>query len=392
MRGGRKPGLVPQPLVARLRRRHDVVSESVVEAIVRANPRLGELTGSFTRRLDEVAQHAISRALDLWPVGQLAPEDELAVYADQAADAARRGLSLDEVITSHEIGGSVMLADYWAQAEIGDQRELAELTAWHAREVPRALDRVRTAFVTTAMAEGFGGQSRRAYARALVTGTVTAGLAAAVGHELEWGYAVFAIAGDDAEGMRRLRTALPDQGLLDEDPPNAPVVLMACDRASAEDTVREFCAKLSLDGQAIVLSHADDAALVPEAASTVRRMIRLAAATVATGVLRPEMLLLDAVVAEHGELRAELRRIIRPVAERPELLDTLTTLYKADLDRGRSASLLGIHRRTLAYRLERVSELTGLHPLSSNGIKLLQVAITAVRLDAAHGTVINVLK
>ncbi|WP_439660227.1 PucR family transcriptional regulator [Lentzea sp. HUAS TT2] len=392
MRDGRKPGLVPQPLVARLRRRHDVVSKSVVEAIVRANPRLGELTGSFTRRLEGVTRHAISRALDLWPVGQPAPEDELEIYADQAADAARRGLSLDEVITSYEIGGSVMLADYWAQAEVGDQRELAELTAWHAREAPLAMGRVRTAFITAAMTEGFGGQSRRAYARALVTGTVTAGLAAAVGHGLKRGYVVFAIAWDDAEGIRRMRTALPDQGLLDEDPPKAPVVLIACDRASAEETVREFCAELSLDGLAVVMSHAEDAASVPEAASTVRRMTPLAVATMATGVLRPEMLLLDAVVAEHGELRAELGRIIRPVAERPELLDTLATLYKADLDRGRSASLLGIHRRTLTYRLERVSELTGLHPLSSNGIKLLQVAITAVRLDAAHGTVINVEK
>jgi carbohydrate diacid regulator len=62
-------------------------------------------------------------------------------------------------------------------------------------------------------------------------------------------------------------------------------------------------------------------------------------------------------------IKAKLARLIlAPVSAEPQLLDTLTTFFKEDCSYSRSARQLVIHRNTLSYRLDTISELTGLNP------------------------------
>jgi PucR C-terminal helix-turn-helix domain len=81
-----------------------------------------------------------------------------------------------------------------------------------------------------------------------------------------------------------------------------------------------------------------------------------------------------------GDLSA-LAALLAPLDARPDLLRTLGVLLACDLDRERTASELGIHRRTLRYRLDRIKTLSGIAPDSLPGIQLLRAALTAQHLQ-----------
>jgi hypothetical protein len=96
-----------------------------------------------------------------------------------------------------------------------------------------------------------------------------------------------------------------------------------------------------------------------------------------------EEITLDVLVGSHDGLRRRLVERVADVASRPELWGTLRELYQANLDRGRTARRLGIHRSTLDYRLNRVKQLAGISPTSVQGI-LLFTAARAATADPIH--------
>ena len=73
-----------------------------------------------------------------------------------------------------------------------------------------------------------------------------------------------------------------------------------------------------------------------------------------------------------------LREVADQLAAGPDLVATLDALYRNDMARTRTAALLGIHPRTLEYRLRRVHDLTGLDPLSVRGVRILSTTATRV--------------
>ncbi|MBP2324922.1 hypothetical protein JOF56_005307 [Kibdelosporangium banguiense] len=73
-----------------------------------------------------------------------------------------------------------------------------------------------------------------------------------------------------------------------------------------------------------------------------------------------------------------LREVADRLAAGPDLVATLDALYRNDMARTQTAALLGIHPRTLEYRLRRVHDLTGLDPLSVRGVRILSTAVTRV--------------
>jgi len=54
--------------------------------------------------------------------------------------------------------------------------------------------------------------------------------------------------------------------------------------------------------------------------------------------------------------------ILAPIAAEPYLIETLTAFFGEECCYSRSARQLVIHRNTLSYRLDRISDLTGLNP------------------------------
>jgi sugar diacid utilization regulator len=96
-----------------------------------------------------------------------------------------------------------------------------------------------------------------------------------------------------------------------------------------------------------------------------------------------EEITLDVLVGSHAGMQRRLVERVADVAARPDLWATLREFYQADLDRGRTARRLGIHRSTLDYRLSRVEQLTGASPTSVQGILLFAAAHAAATAACA---------
>ncbi|MEU6225591.1 helix-turn-helix domain-containing protein [Streptomyces sp. NPDC047042] len=71
-----------------------------------------------------------------------------------------------------------------------------------------------------------------------------------------------------------------------------------------------------------------------------------------------------------------LRDIDRNLSRGPDLVATLDRYYQLDMDRARTATALNVHPRTLDYRLRRAHELTGIHPGSTRGVRVLSAVVT----------------
>ncbi|MEU8419608.1 helix-turn-helix domain-containing protein [Micromonospora sp. NPDC048835] len=57
------------------------------------------------------------------------------------------------------------------------------------------------------------------------------------------------------------------------------------------------------------------------------------------------------------------------------MIRTLDANYLHDMSRPATARALGVHTRTLDYRLRRVEELIGLRPASTRGVRILTAAV-----------------
>ncbi|MFC5290079.1 PucR family transcriptional regulator [Actinokineospora guangxiensis] len=121
-----------------------------------------------------------------------------------------------------------------------------------------------------------------------------------------------------------------------------------------------------------------------EARSAVTRSRRLRglAHGLPPAVYDEHQLLVDAAVSTDPAASEGLAALLDPLLEQPELLRTLRAVYAADLHRGAAAEALGVHRQTVAHRIGRIAQITGVDPLSTRGVLLLSTGL-AVTADTA---------
>jgi hypothetical protein len=96
-------------------------------------------------------------------------------------------------------------------------------------------------------------------------------------------------------------------------------------------------------------------------------------------------LLFRALVSHPEEVRSFYEDTVAPVVEydrqyRSELLSTLEAYLAEDCNMNATARAIFAHRHTVSYRLDRVSELTGLDPASSADRERLGLGIKAFRI------------
>jgi sugar diacid utilization regulator len=119
----------------------------------------------------------------------------------------------------------------------------------------------------------------------------------------------------------------------------------------------------------------------------VRRDDRLAAQIengTGDGVYR---LLFRALVSDPDEVRSFYEETVAPVVAydrqyRSELLSTLEAYLAQDCNMNATARAIFAHRHTVAYRLDRIKELTGLDPGSSSDRERIGLGIKAYRILA----------
>ncbi|GBD16098.1 Carbohydrate diacid regulator [bacterium HR26] len=75
------------------------------------------------------------------------------------------------------------------------------------------------------------------------------------------------------------------------------------------------------------------------------------------------------------------RRLLSPLEHAPELLETLTTYFEEDCHPSRAASRLAVHRNTLSYRLDRITNLIGLDPRRFDDAVQIRLALLVRQLQ-----------
>jgi DNA-binding PucR family transcriptional regulator len=105
------------------------------------------------------------------------------------------------------------------------------------------------------------------------------------------------------------------------------------------------------------------------------------------GTVRYSEALLPVLVHRDHELARQIAdHCLAPLAEHPVLLETLRAHLRARLAPSTTASVLGVHKNTVAYRLQRISELSGLDLHDPHDIAHAVLALYARReLDRAGG-------
>jgi PucR family transcriptional regulator, purine catabolism regulatory protein len=162
----------------------------------------------------------------------------------------------------------------------------------------------------------------------------------------------------------------------------------------ALEAARKLVGRLRSHGPAAASSFYADPADLDQAVreaelvlEVVRRDDRLAEqieAGAGDGVYR---LLFRALISDPDEVRSFYEDTIAPVVEydrqyRSELLATLEAYLAQDCNMNATAREIYAHRHTVAYRLERVRELSGLDPTSSADRERLGLGIKAFRILA----------
>ena len=104
----------------------------------------------------------------------------------------------------------------------------------------------------------------------------------------------------------------------------------------------------------------------------------------ASGVYR---LLFRALISDPQEVRSFYDDTVEPVVRydtqyRSDLLDTLEEYLASDCNMNATARAIYAHRHTVAYRLDRVRELTGLDPAATEDRERLGLGIKAYRILA----------
>jgi hypothetical protein len=356
------------------------------------------LTGDGFERMAELAADEIGRPVAivipereiavLWPdLPNLAPLDELVGFvADRACDRAGQipsfvGL-LVPVTFEHEFQGGVAMLSSAAEAP-EDAGEFLHLAAM-AASTALALEQAR---------ELESAQSRDGPIEELIAGRIDGREAAARvaerGCELEDGFCgVVADAG----------TSRPHQALasVQEAFPGA-ICELIDDRIYALAPAVEAGGYERVRGQrstAISTSYVDPA----ELAVALHEAELIVDARIADAEFAGELdrqggagvygLLFRVLASRPDEVRGFYRDTIEPAARYDEqygadLVATLESYLANDCNMNATAKAIHAHRHTVAYRLDRVKELTGLDPSATEDREQLGLGLKAMRVSGA---------
>ena len=320
---------------------------------------------------------------------------------DAARRAARDWVPLHECERACEIVLGCVCKVLWETSEPGNCTLMLALSRWAADKLPDALAVLRAAYIDEMRRLGGRRRDDDIVIGTLLDGGDVRAVACAVGRPLPEPCAVLALTCADRHGLGQgFSFTTPPGGVLDalNDVPGMvcaanwersvlvavigipPAAVGTSVRAVKQMAERAVDACESVYGRAFVAGLAlnDTVATVGQAAwEAVDISAMLADSDRRCRVAFSEEITLDILVGSHDGLRQRLAERVADVASRPDLWETLRELYQADLDRGRTARRLGVHRSTLDYRLNRVEQLAGISPTSVQGILLFATARAA---------------
>lgn len=387
-----EPGTLREVLKARFTE----IADAVASAVDEQDTAVQQWRGAPPEQLRAERARLLAYVLDLSASGE---------ESFRAVDL-QRGRARGALFADHQIPLSVMLASFdvgiaaltrqlWLIAPPEYFAEMTLLTGRISQMIEQGYQAAVSGYLEARAGAG-GRAARRALAEALIRGEAAAATQAS-GEPLAASYVVTActvtdpatVSAEQVDQVEQYLEAIPG-ALYDGDLSALVILLPAGDsQPLPEVTAASLHGQLgSVSGQLAYAVQARGSGLagIPAAAEETRRALPLVKA-IPDGGSRPywtDMLLVEMAVSRQPDIRERLVTLLGPLGDGPDLYRTLDVLFACDLDRDRTAGELGIHRRTLHYRLDRIRQLSGIDPGSTLGIQLLRAALTASRLPPAE--------
>ncbi|NLV80648.1 MAG: PucR family transcriptional regulator [Rhodococcus sp.] len=361
--------------------------------------RAGEtLRGDVT----EVTVRCLRIAIRLLDHGELPSDADLADLRGSAAQWARAGFRLEYMLRLYHEGIRVSWELVSDRAREGD---VASVTA-ASRLWMELLERVTVAATTGFVAEVEAIRRERDVAAqelvaALLGGHDAESVARRSGLELAETYTVLALSlarhpdernphvRPEVVARRVLRRVEVELEALCEGshltllgPEGGTVLLAGASATVAVDDLRRRIETVAGVSVMVTLVHAT-VPEVPAAAKQAHELLDLVRHLGRpVGSYGMNDLALEYQLTRPGPARRHLARVLDPLDDAPELVETLETHIAHDLSRQLTARTLHVHANTVDYRLKRVAQLTGFDPTRPSGLRQLQAAITARRLES----------
>jgi hypothetical protein len=371
-------GLLQHRVDANARHAVDVYNREVSE--YRAMPADGEIQLNVLDFAVFIRRRTIELAAENRPLG----EEDLAIVASIGRQRAEQRLSVPS--QQHVLGlhTSLMLQEIHDAARPADVDDLLRLVGWFGPQGVRARAAYLQGYTT-----GVGRSRSVATKVELLTRALLADepvepfLAVQLGMRLAETYRVCVVrlpqdrkaaAKERAEVLGALleRRRVPVVWTRPDE-----LVLLAADDEPPEGTVsvlRELA--VALGRPCAVGAVTGNAGALGEALVLARKLSRVAPLEKQPRHLYTVAdLFVELAVAELPQVDDWLRSFTERLTSGPDLVLTLDTYYRRDMNRVGTAATLKIHPRTLDYRLQRVRELTGIDPGSAHGVRILTVAV-----------------
>ncbi len=317
------------------------------------------------------------------------PEDFLASCAAIGEAAGRFRRPPGEVQSYAEVVALLIQTEVWQRAEPGEHMALAAYAAVVDRLVTRAGAHIVETYFAQLRRDGFGAGDGPQLGRALLAGWATDDMLWAAGYRPAVRYRVVVVSpGPDTDGpsalgdLARQRPQVIQVPLAHDTVLIEPADLDAAEEEAGGPGVADLLdADARLSDAAMAVEEADGIRAVPAAVGSAQDAIAQIRTLRRSGRVcsRNELILESRLLADRRNSQ-RLRAVIRRLDDEPELVRTLLMLYADNLDRTRTARDLGIARRTLAYRTQRIRELTGMSPTGPRAVQVLGLGVSAQRV------------
>ena len=313
------------------------------------------------------------------------PDVDLGVWRGLGGRYADAGVSHSQAL--HELQRAIIEVSrcWWAAAVPSEVPDLLRVGQVIDDDVELIRAAISDGYCVVLAASGSRSAGRRQLAECLVTGHVPhPGLLRSAGVEPAAQYLVLCVAAPAAVSVDDVADRFGIPGVVCLRSGGRVDVLVPIARRSLSEPAdvagRGFTRLAGLIPVTVAGASVGAVADLPAAVREARATLAIAATCERRGAVLADQVLVERALGGDRPAMVELAAVVAALDPWPHLPRTLRALYDNDLDRSRTADDLHIARRTLTKRLDRIHQLTGVHPTSARGVQTFLSAMAADHL------------
>ncbi|WP_329245000.1 helix-turn-helix domain-containing protein [Actinoallomurus sp. NBC_01490] len=395
-----------RPVAGYLRARVPSLTRRVVDRLRAELPVYAELPAEeVTGDIADIVQHNLRLFADVIERRAEADDHRFAVQRDSAAQRAEEGVPLDAILSAYLLGAEMGWNEISAGAEPSDLADLQETLSHLLAFQRRLVSEVTAAYLETRQVlDVQQHRDRHSLMAALLAGDPPPSLPAGTRPSPLYVVMTLTLGRHPDESRPGPRTRVAARRKIRRvqstfDRFAGEPALTALDGSGgtallpvgAPPAWEDLCALVTRAARAAdvpvtAAASVVEPAGVPAAVTQNTEIVELVTRTGrAPGLYRLADVLLDYQLSRPGEALTALACLLRPLEPKPELLQTLETYLRQNLDRRRTATALHVHPNTVDYRIRRITQLIGLSPARAADLPRINAALVARRSVGPYG-------